>query len=346
MAPAQRVALERVRLSSLLAQLKALKPSPSAPQPALPRLSVTNEIELHARLQTFHYGLLKYFATMGREVSLAYELGRSLRDTANPPIREPGSATARRRSRSAPPSTVAADSSEQVIAIVKQLDPGRVAKLQGWLTTLGSSLPDDSATIVSASIEKWSDLVGVVFRPASKGERELRPRTTTSHDVEVLLRGLLDQGDAWLDLLIGAESSSGLLTPESYVAAGEAALSRTVRLVRRVLAHFWFALFVGAVTLAGIIVIAARELGGAPKVVTEIVAVAGAFGITAKGIANSVVTLGKKMETPIYASAEVDAKAWAVTVFPTSLSLSKGELRLLRRSTAGKSSALMKALQN
>jgi hypothetical protein len=348
LAPARRIELERTRLVALMKQLKALKAS-SSPQPSVPRFSVTNEKDLHARLQTFHYGMLRYLVTMSRDLGLAYQLGRSLRDTANPPIRiAPVSSPTRRRAASNTPATPdpAAESRERETAITKQLAPGRVVKLQGWLATLESGLPDDSASIVSASMQKWSELVSVVFRKAPTRERELQRRTSTSEDVRELRGALLVQGDAWLNLLIGTESSSGLLTPESFVAAGEAALSRTARLIRRVLVHYWFALVFVALAVAGIVVIAARELGGAPKVVTQIVAVAGAFGITAKGIANSLVTLGKELETPIYASAQIDAKAWAITNFPAALRLSAGELRLLRRSTAGKSSAVMRALQN
>ena len=90
------------------------------------------------------------------------------------------------------------------------------------------------------------------------------------------------------NFLIGAKSPDGLLTPESQVAAGEAALSRTARLIRRILAHYWFAVLLLVCSLAGIIVFAVRDLHGTTQFWTQVVAVAGAFGITAKGIAGSV----------------------------------------------------------
>jgi hypothetical protein len=343
--PHKRVELERARLVNLLKQMKALKTPLSTPQPSIPRISAENEKARHSLLQVFHFGMLRYLTSLGREVGLAYELGRSLRDTANPPTR--------RGEVDLNTDTAAATPDELEMAISKQLNPRRLARLQGWLATLQSSLPDSSASIVSASMEQWSELVGVLFRTDSQPEREYeheydakRHARSSKHDIAIMHDALLFQGDAWLNLLIGAKSSTGLLTPESQVAAGEAALSRTVRLIRRILAHYWFALVIVVFALAGIIVFALRDLHGATQFWTQVVAVAGTFGVTAKGIASGVVTLGKEMESPIYASAKIDAAAWSITTFPTTLTLSKRELHRLRKSTADKSRAVMLALQN
>jgi hypothetical protein len=336
-----RVELERARLANLLKQMKALKTPLSSPQPSLPAISAEREASRHTQLQKFHFGMLTYLTSMGRDVGLAYELGRSLRDTADPPPRRAGT------------DTDGPTTHEKMIAMTMQLDPRRLAKIQGWLATLKAGLPDDSASIVSVSMGQWSELIGVMYPTESKQERGRdheydRPRRShaAESEVEALRDALLFQGDAWLNLLIGAKSPDGLLTPESQVAAGEAALSRTARLIRRILAHYWFAVLLLVCSLAGIIVFAVRDLHGTTQFWTQVVAVAGAFGITAKGIASSVVGLGTKMESPIYASAEIDAAAWSITTFPTSLTLSRGELRSLRRSTADKSRAVMLALQN
>jgi len=50
---------------------------------------------------------------------------------------------------------------------------------------------------------------------------------------------LARSGDVWLGLVIGAESTAGLLTPEANVAAGQADLSRTVRIIGRVVRRNW-----------------------------------------------------------------------------------------------------------
>lgn len=345
--PVDRVQLEHERLGSLVNQMKSLKRTPAIRPPAVPRMSLAkngNATQLRERLQIFHFAMLKCLASAGRDLGLAYQLGRSLRDTANPPLRLDPPPPGEEYEAYDPEGQLTNDL--HIVALTAQLKSARVAKLQNWLATLGSSLPKDSASIVSASMEKWSDLVGVIFRSVPQWQRALPPRESTNGDAALLREALLFQGDAWLDLLIGAESSSGLLTSESYVAAGEAALSRTVRLIRRVLAHYWVALVLLVVALGAIVFIASRELGGAPRVVTQIVAVAGAFGITAKGIANSVVTLGTKMETPIYSSAELDAKAWAITTFPVDLALNGGELWALRRCASGRLSVYTRLMQN
>ena len=339
--PHERVLLEKARLGNLLKQLKALKTPSASAQPTVPAMTAENENVRHNHLQRFHFEMLKYLTSLGRDVGLAYQLGRSLRDTADPPTRPVGGAS------------TTPTNHQHKVALTLQLDPGRLAKLQGWLATLQASLPDNSAPIVSASMGQWSELVGVLFDTDSRRETEYeheydreRPSHSSKHDIATILDALLFQGDAWLNLLIGAKLSSGLLTPESQIAAGEAALSRTAKLIRRVLVHYWFALLVMVLALAGIVFFAWSDLKGAPRFVTSTVAVAGGFGITAKGIASSIVSLGKKMESPIYAAATIDAAAWSITTFPTSLSLNKSELRSLRRSSAKKSRAVMMALQN
>jgi len=135
-----RVELERARLANLLKQMKALKTPLSSPQPSLPAISAEREASRHTQLQKFHFGMLTYLTSMGRDVGLAYELGRSLRDTADPPPRRAGT------------DTDGPTTHEKMIAMTMQLDPRRLAKIQGWLATLKAGLPDDSASIVSVSM--------------------------------------------------------------------------------------------------------------------------------------------------------------------------------------------------
>lgn len=133
-------------------------------------------------------------------------------------------------------------------------------------------------------------------------------------------------------MLVGAESSQGLLTPEGLVAAGEAALGRTARIVKRIAVHYWFVLLILAVALAAALYFASRDLSGAGKIWTQIAAVAGALGITARGISNTMTRLSEDAEKPIFGAEKIDAMAWAVTTIPDQLKLSMRGVKALRRS--------------
>ena len=159
----------------------------------------------------------------------------------------------------------------------------------------------------------------------------MSPDNSTEKVVGKIFRSLLVQGDVWLNILTGAESTSGLLTPEAYVAAGEAALSRTVRIVRRIILHYWVAFFVLAVAMVAVIFSAAHNLSGAGKVWTQIGAIAGTFGVSVKGIKVRVARLSGAAEKPIYQSETLDAMAWAVTTLPR-VKLNHSGVRALRRS--------------
>jgi len=327
----ERVAVECSRLNSLLTRLAAALPgggavfdvSVSDLQAAWskPPDGLSSKQAIQAVLRQRNMAILQTFAGIDHTLGIAYQLGRSLRDTANPPVR--------------------GDRNNAGIfgAVVAQLDRGRIAKLQEWLATLSPHLSDAAAAVVAASIGRWSDFAATVFDDSAPGKL----RQSTANDKEALaptVAGhLLDQGDVWRNLLVGAEATAGLLTPEAYVAAGEAALSRTVRIVRRVVLHYWVALFVLAVAAAAVMYFAARYLGGAAKVWTVIATIASALGVTAKGIGMSVAHLSEAAERPIYRQEEVDAMAWAITTLP-SVQVTNSGVRALRRSGIGRSAPL------
>ncbi len=264
-----------------------------------------------AALQTANRDLLSALACAGRSVELAYEVGRSLRNTVCPPRARPN------------------DPASFEAAAIEQLSRQRTSKLTQWISSLDPFLPGDSGKVVSASLGRWSTFVTTVLNrdaPGSLSDNSADNRAALARRAEV---ALLDQGDVWLGFLTGAESTAGLLTPEAYVAAGEAALSRTVRIVRRVILHYWVALFVVALALAAILYVSARYLGGASKVWTQIAAIATSLGVSAKGIGNAVAHLSEAAERPIYRAEELDALAWAVTSLP-SVKLNNQGVRVLR----------------
>jgi hypothetical protein len=328
LAETERIDAELVRLESLLNQLSALMATKESPHsPDISNLKGAWPLEemagagarnlpvikstLEAELLTFNLELLESLACASRELELAYQLGRSLRDTANPPIE--GERT----------------TAKKMDALKAQLARQRVSKLQQWLATLTPHLPANAAAVVGSSLGKWSNFRITTLDPDAPGQ--LVPKKNSEDDVAVqMFDALLDQGDIWLNLLTGTESTVGLLTPESYVAAGEAALSRTARIIKRMVFHYWFALMILAFALAGVLTISAVYLGGASKVWTLIAAISGALGVTAKGIGGGVSRLSEQAARPIYRLEEIDAMAWAVTTLPE-VDLNHQGVRILRR---------------
>jgi hypothetical protein len=276
------------------------------------------EKDLRAALLAFNTELLVDLAKASREFELAYELGRSLRVTVNPPVN--------------------ADNQEN--ALTAQLDRGRVAKLQEWLLMLAPNLPGISSTVVSTSLGRWSDFSTTVFDDKSPGS--LRGGETPQSVADNMLKALLPQGDVWLDLLSGATTTDGLLTPEAYVAAGEAALGRTARIVKRIALHYWYALSAVGAAVGGAMWLATAYLGGAGKVWTQIAAIAAGLGVSGKGIVSAVVRLSRAAEQPIFALEERDAMAWMITTLPR-VNLDNQGVRALRRSGIARSSPLGRA---
>jgi len=302
--PADRTALEQDRVNALLARLKGLVPDTGN---MVQTIALNGGADGNApndnqkSLIASNLTILEWLASAGRDFGIAYQLGRSLRDTASP--RE---------------------------ALLTQLSRSRVSIIQEWLSTLQPYLPGDSAAIVSVSVGRWSDFVSTVFDTSTPG-RLRRGQSQPAAEVAVT-DSLLAQGDAWIDLLTGAESAQQLLTPEGYVVAGEASLGRTARIIRRVVAHYWYVLVILAAALGGVLYFAASGIGGAGRAWTQIAAVASTLGITYKGIATAVARLSERAEQPIYDLEKIDALAWAVATFPASVKVNRSGAKALRRS--------------
>jgi hypothetical protein len=247
-------------------------------------------------LRNLNLDILCALAATRQETLLAYELGRSLRDTVNPPAS----------------------------ALSRVFDRDRIATIQGWLAELSSELPPRAAAVVAASLGRWSEFATVAASTQAAGTMD---------------KYLLRQGDLWLMLLTGARSTSGLLSPEGYVAAGRLALRRSAVIIRGILRHYWPALLVGAAALAAVLYLAITYLGGAAKVWTSIVAIAGSLGITARAVASTIARLSAEAERPVFAAAEEDAMAWAITTMPPAR-LRPRQVRQLRRAGIAPSSSL------
>jgi hypothetical protein len=307
--PDQRRVLELKRLSHLLQQLASWPDIGGSGLPAEVLVGDASEKTLSDALPRLNLAVLEALAVIGPEVELAYELGRSLRDTANPPPE-----------RAAP----------HAPALARQLGRGRVAKLQEWLATLSPQFPEHTAAIVAGSLGRWSEFAAVTVQPA-------KPRLKKGNRADVaatMCDYLLPQGDLWLMLLTGVRSTSGLLSPEGYVAAGELALHRSGVIVSQVIRRYTVGLLVVAAALGGIIYLAISSLTGAAQVWTTIAASGISLGAAAQAVTSATSRLTAEAERPVFAMAEEDAMAWAVTTLPPA-DLNSRAVRRLRRAGIG-----------
>src|SRR5262249_46018047 len=174
------------------------------------------QADFKARLEALNLRALEGLAAAGLELELAYELGRSLRDTSNPPA-----------------DPVRPEAPEETIA--RQLARSRIGQVQEWVVTWSDEFPPLVSAIVAASIGRWSDFAAVTVGRSAKRRRRAGDEKEFAGKME---NYLLQQGEVWLMLLIGARSTSGLLTPEGYVAAGGAAFGRSARIGRGLVRHY------------------------------------------------------------------------------------------------------------
>ena len=279
--------------------------------------------DLRDALVGLNFQLLAGLACAGDDVELAFQVGRSLRDTTSLPPRSDG---------------LARQESELTDAFVAILGRERITTMQQWLETLAPQLPPETARIVSISLGRWSELVGASIDPSRPGSLK---RSADATFFDSLRTHLLRQGDVWLRLLTGTQTTQGLLDPQGYVAAGELALRRTTRIVRRIAWHYAAALVVLAAALGAVLYLSAAYLGGAAKVWTSIAAIATSLGVTAKGIGLSMARLAKAGESPIFGLAEEDVLAWSITALPP-VHLNRSGIRAIRRAGVAPSRRLLR----
>jgi hypothetical protein len=303
---AERRAVELGRLRRLLDCLAELPGSSELKRDAA-RMKA-DDSEFPDRVRKLHLDVLGALATAGLDLELAYELGRSLRDTVDP--------------------HGAQQKSPLAAAVAGRLARGRIARLQEWLATLSAGFPEQVAAIVGASLGKWSDFAEVTIGSSAAKHHKISDKEKFAEDMRDYL---LRQGDVWLMLLVGARSTDGLLTPEGYVAAGEAALRRSARIVCSVLARYWGVALCLAAALGGVLYLAVAHLGGASQVWTSIAAIGGTMGISAQSIRSAISRLSTEAERPVLVAAEEDAKAWAITTLPRAHLTASGT-RKLRKS--------------
>jgi len=288
-------------------------------------------LALNAALADFNLSVLTETSKCGLDLELGYQTGRSLRDSVDPPGYRPVPATAAA-------DDAGKDAGREVIPLIdrlrESLDRDRVAIIQEGLTILAPHFPLNAAKIVSSSLGRWSDLAQVTLVDGAPGRLRRDSQAARETFAGEMRSLLLRQGDIWLALLVGEQTTSALLSPEGYVAAGDAALRRTAQIIAKVAWRYKWALLVLLAALGVVLAGAATYLGGASKLWTSIAAFAGTIGITWKGIATGIPKLAGDAERPIFGLEEVEAMAWSITTLP-SVQATRAGVNYLRSSGTG-----------
>jgi hypothetical protein len=233
-------------------------------------------------LASLHRLLLIELTVRDPHLGRAYGLGRSLSDTAWLPA-DPAS-------------------------LQRQLNPYRVAELDGWLSDLPDLLGPDAVTAVRGSLQTWSAWAADPFI----GRRRLG-WARDGRSVELALRR---QGAAWHDLLSGERDPASVLSADAYVQAADVAVHRVGFLARQVLVHFWYAAVLLLAVVGGLVYLAVTYAAGTAKFWSAFVAAAGGFAALVQGVRRNLSNLAQRAEAPLWQVERDDALQAGATLLP------------------------------
>jgi hypothetical protein len=215
----------------------------------------------------------------------AYQLGRALSDTCWLPDKEKGGEF-----------------------VLQEFNRYRLSTLRTWLTGANAALPPLSAATVSRSMQNWQDWIDI-------NAAEIKDNWGTAHSSVVA--ALRAQGPAWHALLAGATDTSGPLSIDAWIHAGQSLLRTTRLLMLGVLRRFWPVVVIIAAATGGLLYLASANASGTTKVWASLVTVAAALGISGASVRTAATKAAGTMEQDIRSAATLDAQAWAATWLPT-----------------------------
>lgn len=222
---------------------------------------------------SLHGLLIVEFTVRDPRLGHAYCLGRSLSDTAWLP--------------------------SDFAGLRRQLNPYRVAELDGWLAGLPGVLGQDAVTAVRGSLRTWSAWTASPFI----GRRKL-DWARDGKSTELALR---HQGAVWHDLLSGESEPASLLTAEAYVGATDMALHRAGFLARQVLAHFWYAFASLLVMVGGLTYLSVAYASGMAKFWGVLATAAGGSSVLIQGVRLALSSLAQRTGAPLGSVERADA---------------------------------------
>jgi hypothetical protein len=244
----------------------------------------TSEVEGHlgdtsqfaASLRSLHVETLAVLTATDFRLGKSYGLGRALADTCRTPSNRK--------------------------EVVRELNPYRVATLEGWIDDLSSALPPHAGHSVGSSIRSWAACV----KEWEDGRSDL-----PEHTLPLLRR----QGELWRALLSGEKLGQDMLEIGNYLDAASALARRMHMVLWQALKRFWYlavlalVLFAGGIALAVVANTSATIAAGLAGILTSL-------GLTWKGIGSALGGLAGKLERPLW-GAELDrAITSAITLLP------------------------------
>jgi hypothetical protein len=243
-------------------------------------------VAYRAALLELHLGILDKLVADDQQIA-AYQLGLALSDTCWLPSVAGG-----------PPSLMA------------MFQRSQVAALKTWLASAGTALPDPATTtVLGQSLENWQDWIEVNAKTITKGWRH--------GQADAILKALRIQAMAWHSVLVGDPQTSGAPSMNAWVQAGKAVV-RAARVVTvSVLRRFWWLVTLILLLIGGVLYLVVSNLHGATQVVTSVLWIAGAVGLTGAGLQSAVGKAVSGVGAEVWVAARADAKAWSITWLPT-----------------------------
>ncbi len=208
-------------------------------------------------------------------------------------------------------------------SLKEQFKRKRVAQLGEALADLTSVLPEHAGRAVRLSCCEWQRWVkgpqlGDPGGSSGGGTFSARPRIGIGQqqfewatDGEKVLRALRRQGEIWRALLSGEKHGEEMLELQAYFATGARALKHAFRLLRGLLIPIAIALLFLAV---GAWLLVKNE--GAAATAAGLVTVAGAVGITWKGVLGGLGSVVAKVQGPVWGAALDEEIATSITCLP------------------------------
>ncbi len=187
-----------------------------------------------------------------------------------------------------------------------------IAQLGEGLADLSSLFPDHASRAVRLSCGEWRRWVEKPeygrSGPISIGSaREM----VWGDDGDDIRASLARQGEVWRALLSGEKSGVAMLELHAYFATAVRALKHGARLVRGVLLPIAVAL---VLLLVGSFLLVKNPGAGATAL--GVVTVAGAVGITWKGILGGLGSVAARLQRPVWGAALDEEIAAAITLLP------------------------------
>ena len=226
---------------------------------------------------TLHCRLLQALTVADFRLGKAYGLGRAMAETGLLPA-------------------AAATGEETQQQFQSVLANDRLATIRDGLADLKTLLPDHAAYAVSRSLQSWEQW--------AHGPRADGDWAAAQPAIQV-------QGRIWRQLLTGEKAARDILKLSDYHAAG-------VRVAKRVLTRFWWVIALAAILIVGVIFVGSylHHIPPSVRLVGEIAWLAGALGISLKGIGALLGTGLKGIEGWVWQLELDESVAAAATCLP------------------------------